>query len=138
MRNSWTQHISLTYNQRYSFTLRSTWLCYESFGTIALGIYLFKEEYCLELYQRYFIYAFQESFQDGQIRFESEEFQLCVACMTFEFLPQALMLFTTGKMIIIRVQISDNVQFSVFHWHSTFDCVNLEFLREASSILDAF
>ena len=116
MRNSWTQHISLTYNQKYSFTLRSTWLCYESFGTIALGIYLFKEKVMLN-YIRVIFFILQESFQNGQIQFNSGEFQLCVVCMTFEFLPQALMLVTT-----------------VFHWHSTFDCVNLEFLREAFGI----
>ena len=47
------------------------------------------------------MYVFQESVQDGQISFSSEEFRLCVVCMTCEFLPQALMLVTTGIVVLI-------------------------------------
>ena len=42
MRNSWSQHLSLTYNQKYEYVLRVTWVGYEFFGTLALGIYLLK------------------------------------------------------------------------------------------------
>ena len=42
MRNSWSQHLSLTYNQKYEYVLRVTWIGYEFFGTLALGIYLLK------------------------------------------------------------------------------------------------
>ena len=97
-RNSWTKHVSLSWNLKYNFTLRATWLCYESFGTLALGIYLFTENNTLERCQRYFTLSFQESIQDGVVNFNSGEFQLCVVCMTLEFLPQAILLFVTGEL----------------------------------------
>ena len=40
VRNSWSRHLSLTYNQKYEYVLRVTWVGYEFFGTLALGIYL--------------------------------------------------------------------------------------------------
>ena len=42
MRNSWSKHLSMTYNQKYEYVLRVTWIGYEFFGTLALGIYLLK------------------------------------------------------------------------------------------------
>ena len=42
MKNSWSGHLSLTYNQKYKYVLRVTWVGYEFFGTLALGIYLLK------------------------------------------------------------------------------------------------
>ena len=42
LRNSWSRHLSLTYNQKYEYVLRVTWVGYEFFGTLALGIYLLK------------------------------------------------------------------------------------------------
>ena len=30
----------MTYNQKYDYVLRLTWVGYEFFGTLALGIYL--------------------------------------------------------------------------------------------------
>ena len=50
MRNSWSQHLSLTYNQKYEYVLRVTWIGYEFFGTLALGIYLLKGDTLEERY----------------------------------------------------------------------------------------
>ena len=41
-RNSWTEDISLSYNQRYNFVARMTWKGWTAFSTIALCIPLFK------------------------------------------------------------------------------------------------
>ena len=42
LKNSWTKHFSLTYNEKYEFVLRGTWLGYQFFGTLSLVIYLLK------------------------------------------------------------------------------------------------
>ena len=40
LRNSWSQHLSVTYNEKYEYVLRVTWVGYQFFGTLALAIYL--------------------------------------------------------------------------------------------------
>ena len=50
LRNSWSRHLSLTYNQKYEYVLRVTWIGYEFFGTLALGIYLLKGDTLEEKY----------------------------------------------------------------------------------------
>ena len=40
LRNSWSRHLSVTYNEKYEYVLRVTWVGYQFFGTLALAIYL--------------------------------------------------------------------------------------------------
>ena len=42
MKNSWSKHFSLTYNEKYEFVLRGTWIGYQFFATLSLVIYLLK------------------------------------------------------------------------------------------------
>ena len=41
-KNSWVKHLSFSYNERYNFLIRMTWVGYSFFATIALGIALMK------------------------------------------------------------------------------------------------
>ena len=41
-RNSWTEDVSISYNQRYNFVARMTWKGWTAFSTLALCIALFK------------------------------------------------------------------------------------------------
>ena len=41
-KNSWVKHLSFSYNERYNFLIRMTWVAYSFFATIALGIALMK------------------------------------------------------------------------------------------------
>ena len=41
-KNSWVKHVSFSYNERYNFLIRMTWVAYSFFATIALGIALMK------------------------------------------------------------------------------------------------
>ena len=48
--NSWTGHLSLSYNQRYSYVVRATWMCHVAFSSIALAFALLQgttEEFIL-------------------------------------------------------------------------------------------
>ena len=42
IKNSWSKHFSLTYNEKYEFVLRGTWIGYQFFATLSLVIYLLK------------------------------------------------------------------------------------------------
>ncbi len=41
-KNSWVKHLSFSYNERYNFLIRMTWVGYSFFATIALAIALMK------------------------------------------------------------------------------------------------
>ena len=41
-KNSWVKHLSFSYNERYNFLIRMTWVAYSLFATIAFGIALMK------------------------------------------------------------------------------------------------
>ena len=41
-KNSWKNHMSLTYNQRYNLVMRVTWAGYSFFATVALATILFQ------------------------------------------------------------------------------------------------
>ena len=41
-KNSWVKHFSYSYNERYNFLIRMTWVGYSFFATVALGIALMK------------------------------------------------------------------------------------------------
>ena len=41
-KNSWVKHFSFSYNERYNFLIRMTWVGYSFFATVALGIALMK------------------------------------------------------------------------------------------------
>ena len=41
-KNSWVKHLSFSYNERYNFLIRMTWVGYQFFATIALAIALMK------------------------------------------------------------------------------------------------
>ena len=42
LKNSWSKHFSITYNEKYNYVFNVTWIGYNLFGTLALGIYLLK------------------------------------------------------------------------------------------------
>ena len=44
-KNSWTRHVSLTYNQRYNLVMRVTWAGYSFFATVALAMVLLQGRY---------------------------------------------------------------------------------------------
>ena len=41
-KNSWVKHLSFSYNERYNFLIRMTWVAYSFFATVALAIALMK------------------------------------------------------------------------------------------------
>ena len=41
-KNSWFQHLSLSYNERWNLVMRMTWTGYSFFATMALSVALLK------------------------------------------------------------------------------------------------
>ena len=67
LKNSWSKHLSISYNERYNFVLRVTWNGYLFFSTIALGISLLQVS-------------------------STEEFVLGIVVLSVEGIPQFLVL----------------------------------------------
>ena len=102
LRNSWSRHLSLTYNQKYEYVLRVTWVGYEFFGTLALGIYL------LKVNPRDTDTKINISVQ-GET---SEEKYLAIICLVLEGFPKFFL-----------------VGLTMVHRHSPFRCQALELFR---------
>ena len=50
-KNSWTYHVSVSYNKKYNYIVNNTWVGYQFFGTLSLVLYLLKVKYLSEKYQ---------------------------------------------------------------------------------------
>ena len=124
LKNSWTKHVSLTYNEKYAWgedfffmtfqenyilisVFSTTWYAYNLFSTLSLVMYL------LKVYENYFMKLLSESYQGDT----AEEFYLALAVLGLGFLPQ-MMIFSVAYL----------------HWHKPFNIVGLEFFATAINI----
>ena len=109
LRNSWSRHLSMTYNQKYEYVLRVTWVGYEFFGTLALGIYLIQVPNVVLFY-----YLLHKMFPKGETL---EELYLAIVILAFEGFPQFMILGLT-----------------MVHWHAPFRSEALELFRETRNL----
>ena len=94
----------MTYNQKYKYVLRVTWVGYEFFGTLALGIYLLKV-----------ILVLSRQTTHLSVKGDTlEERYLAIVILALEGFPQLMILGLT-----------------MIHWHSPFRSEALELFREA-------
>ena len=124
LKNSWTKHVSLTYNEKYAWgedfffmtfqenyilisVFSTTWYAYNLFSTLSLVMYL------LKVYENYFLKLLSELYQGDT----AEEFYLALAVLGLGFLPQ-MMIFSVAYL----------------HWHKPFNIVGLEFFATAINI----